>query len=118
MTTPIKYTHTALITLVSMNGSLGAITAEFEVAGTKKLDGTAYLDDVIGEAYQSILAEQNVKVDAVAVNISGIYSANKYHRFLCHVTVVGVPENGPAGKISDEIHVFVDRDSFKPISNE
>jgi len=113
-----QFTHTAQITLVGMNGSLGIASAEFEVAGTKKLDGSEYLDSVLKSAYEAVLAEQKVTVDNVAVNISGMYSANQFHRYVCNVLVKGTMESGEKGSFSDEVHVYVDRTTFKPIEKE
>jgi len=111
----INYTHTTNVTIVSMRGSLGILSATFEVAGTKKLDGPLYLDDIITEAYSQILKPQNVEVVAVSVNIGGIYSEERFHRYVCNVSVSGKPENGPIGRITDELHIYVDRNTFSPI---
>ena len=117
MKTP-NFTHTAQVTLVSMNGSLGMVTAEFEVTGTKKLDGTEYLDSVLESAYEAVLAQQKVTVENVAVNIGGMYSANQFHRYVCSVLVKGAMVDGNVGSFSDEVHVYVDRTTFKPIEKE
>lgn len=114
----MKMTHTAQITLVSMNGSLGMVTAEFEIMGTRRLDAPQYLDSVVNDAYKAVLEKQGVTLQHCGVNIGGMYSANQFHRYVCSVAVSGETKDGERGHFNDELHIYVDRSTMTPIEEE
>lgn len=112
----MKATHTADITLIGLNGSLGIVTANFEVTGTKKLDGPSYLDEILKSAYEAVHGEE-VEISDCRCSVSGIYSGGRYHHFDCQVTVQGTEKQAPNNslRLTDHVVVYVDRKSFKEV---